>query len=280
MDNARPALRRPADRLCCRESCRVAPLWMRVGLALFISVLLAPRLAVAQDVRVAAAADLQVALPEIAARFERATGFRVQAIFGSSGNISTQIQNGAPYDVFLSADIDYPRRLVELGLGTGDALAAYARGRLVLWSRHDSKVDLKRGLKGLDAETVRRIAIANPAHAPYGRAAVAALRHEGMYDRVSGRLVLGENISQTAQFAQSGNADVGIIALSLALGPSLREAGRYVEIPAAFHPTIEQAALWLKSARNPTAARQFVEFLLQPASREYLQAMGFEPVGQ
>jgi molybdate transport system substrate-binding protein len=255
-------------------------MWMRAGLALFIGVLLAPRPAVAQDVRVAAAADLQVALPELATRFERATSFRVQAIFGSSGNISTQIQNGAPYDVFLSADIEYPRHLVELGLGARDALAAYASGRLVLWSRNDSKVDLKQGLKGLSAGTIRRIAIANPAHAPYGRAAVAALRHEGMYDRVSGRLVLGENISQTAQFAESGNADVGIIALSLALGPSLRAAGRYVEIPAAFHPPIEQAALWLKRARNPTAARQFVEFLQQPASREYLQTMGFEPVAR
>ena len=253
---------------------------MRTALVLLIGVLLAPRPAVAQDVRVAAASDLQIALPELAARFQRATGFQVQAIFGSSGNISTQIQNGAPYDVFLSADIEYPRHLVTLGLGAPDALAAYARGRLVLWSRTDSKVDLKQGLKGLSAETVRRIAIANPAHAPYGRAAVAALRHEGVYDRVSGRLVLGENISQTAQFAQSGNAEVGIIALSLALGPSLRTVGHYVEIPATFHPPIEQAALWLKKAKNPKAARQFVEFLLQPASRAYLQTMGFEPVAR
>ena len=253
---------------------------MRTGFWLFIAVLLAPHVAVAQDVRVAAASDLQVALPELATRFERATGLRVQTIFGSSGNISTQIQNGAPYDVFLSADIEYPRHLVKLGLGSRDALAAYARGRLVLWSRNDSQVDLKQGLKGLGAQTVRRIAIANPAHAPYGRAAVAALRHEGMYDRVSSRLVLGENISQTAQFAESGNAEVGIIALSLALGPSLRAAGRYVEIPTAFHPPIEQAALWLEKARNPTAARRFVAFLLQPASREYLQTMGFEPVAR
>ena len=136
--------------------------------------------------------------------------------------------------MFLSADIAYPRQLVDLGLATGEALAAYARGRIVLWTRNDSKVDLEQGLKGLTADTVRRIAIANPAHAPYGRAAVAALQHEGIYDRVRERLVLGENISQTAQFAQSGNADVGIIALSLALGPSLRTVGRYIEIPAPF----------------------------------------------
>jgi molybdate transport system substrate-binding protein len=245
---------------------------------MLVGALLLAQPALAQDVRVAAASDLQIALPELAARFERATGFRVQTIFGSSGNISTQIQNGAPYDVFLSADIDYPRQLVKLGLADPGALAAYARGRLVLWTRNDSRVDLKQGLKGVSAESVRRIAIANPAHAPYGRAAVAALRHEGVYERVRARLALGENISQTAQFAQSGNADVGIIALSLALGATLRTAGRYVEIPAAFHPPIDQAALWLKRARNPAAARQFVEFLGQPASRQYLQTMGFEPV--
>ncbi len=253
---------------------------MRAVFALFIGVLLGAAPAAAQDVRIAAAADLQVALPELAARFERVTGFTVQTIFGSSGNFATQIQNGAPYDVFLSADIEYPRHLVELGLGTRDALAAYARGRLVLWSRNDSKVDVKRGLKGLTVEAVRRIAIANPAHAPYGRAAVAALRHEGIYERVRPRLVLGENISQTAQFAESGNADVGIIALSLALGPALRAAGHYVEIPATFHPPIEQAALWLKQASNPAAARQFVQFLQQPASRDYLRTMGFEPVAR
>ncbi len=253
---------------------------MRAVFALFIGVLLGAAPAAAQDVRIAAAADLQVALPELAARFERVTGFTVQTIFGSSGNFATQIQNGAPYDVFLSADIEYPRHLVELGLGTRDALAAYARGRLVLWSRNDSKVDVKQGLKGLTVEAVRRIAIANPAHAPYGRAAVAALRHEGIYERVRPRLVLGENISQTAQFAESGNADVGIIALSLALGPALRAAGHYVEIPATFHPPIEQAALWLKQASNPAAARQFVQFLQQPASRDYLRTMGFEPVAR
>jgi molybdate transport system substrate-binding protein len=252
----------------------------RAALGLLIGVLLVAQPAVAQDVTVAAASDLQVALPELVLRFERATGFRVRSIFGSSGNISTQIQNGAPYDVFLSADIEYPRHLVEQKLATRDALAPYARGRLVLWTRNDSKVDLKQGLKGLSAETVRRIAIANPEHAPYGRAAVAALQHEGVYDRVRGRLVLGENISQTAQFAESGNVDVGIIALSLALGPALRAEGRYVEIPAAFHPPIEQAAVWLMRAKNPAAARQFVQFLQQPASAEYLKQMGFEPTSR
>lgn len=253
---------------------------MRAGLWLLVGMLLAARPAVAQDVTVAAASDMQVAFPELAARFERATGLRVQPVFGSSGNIFTQIQNGAPYDVFLSADMEYARRLVELGFAARDGLTAYARGRLVLWTRNDSKVDLKLGLSGLGAEAVRRIAIANPEHAPYGRAAVAALRHEGIYDRVRGRLILGENIAQAAQFAQSGNVDVGILALSLALGPSLRATGRHVEIPATFHPPIEQGAVWLMRAKNPSAARQFVRFLQQPASIAYLRTMGFEPVSR
>jgi molybdate transport system substrate-binding protein len=252
---------------------------MRIGL-LLLPALLAASPAGAQDVTVAAASDLQVALPEVLARFERATGFRVQAVFGSSGNIATQIQNGAPYDVFLSADIAYPRRLIELGLAARDALAAYARGRLVLWTRNDSAVDVEHGVKGLSAAAVRRIAIANPAHAPYGRAAVAALRHEGVYDRVRSRLVLGENISQAAQFAESGNADVGVIALSLAVGPALKTAGRYVEVPAAFHPPIEQGAIWLTRAKNPAAARRFVQFLQEPSTAAYLGSMGFAPVAR
>lgn len=252
----------------------------RAGLWLLAGMLLVVPPAGAQDVTVAAASDLQVALPELAARFQRATGFRVQPVFGSSGNLSTQIQNGAPYDVFLSADMDYVRRLVELGLAARDGMTAYARGRLVLWTLNDSKVDLKQGLKGLGGDAVHRIAIANPEHAPYGRAAVAALRHEGIYDRVHGRLILGENIAQAAQFVQSGNVDAGILALSLALGPSLRTAGRYVEIPATFHPPIEQGAAWLMRAKNPSAARQFVRFLQQPPSIDYLRTMGFEPVSR
>jgi molybdate transport system substrate-binding protein len=250
------------------------------ALPLLIAVLFAVTPAAAQDVTVAAASDLQVALPVLAQRFERATGYRVQPIFGSSGNIAAQIQNGAPYDVFLSADVVYARRLVELRLAAPDALTAYARGRLVLWTRKESTLDLRQGLKGLGGPSVRRIAIANPEHAPYGRAAVAALRHEGIYDRVRGRLILGENISQAAQFAQSGNVDAGIIALSLALGPALKAAGRYVEIPASAHPPIEQAAVWLLRARRPAAARRFLQFLREPSSVEYLRTMGFEAAGR
>src|SRR5206468_9754557 len=168
----------------------------------------APR-CLAQGLTVAAASDLQSALPAIASRFENATGQPVRLTFGSSGNFFAQIQNGAPFDLFLSADIDYPRRLASSGLAERGSLREYAVGRVVLWTRTDSGVDVKRGLAVLEDSRVRRIAIANPEHAPYGRAAVAALRHEGLYDRVRDKFVLGENISQAAQFADSGSADVG-----------------------------------------------------------------------
>ena len=225
------------------------------------------------DVRVAAASDLQAALPGLIARFQKETGLRVQSTFGSSGNFFTQIQNGAPFDVFLSADIEYPRRLQVAGLGEG--VVSYGTGRLVLWTRRDSGIDLKRGLPVLLDARVRRIAIANPQHAPYGRAAVAALQAQRLYEKVRDRLVFGENIAQTAQFAQSGNADVGILALALAVGPALKASGTYVEIPASLHPPIEQGAIVLRSARDAAAARRFIAFLGRRDTVDSLKQAGF-----
>jgi len=235
----------------------------------------APVTAGAGALRVAAAADLQAALPAIAAQFERDTGQRVALTFGSSGNFSTQIENGAPFDVFMSADIDYPKRLEQAGLADRGSLYEYATGRLVLWTRRDSGIDLTSGLAVLADPRVRRIAIANPAHAPYGRAAVAAIRHEQLYDRVQSKFVLGENISQTAQFAHSGNADVGLIALALALSPSLKAAGSWVDVPVAFYPPIEQAAVVVASSKQKDLARRFVESLKQPPVKAILQSYGF-----
>jgi len=229
--------------------------------------------AVAQDLTVAAASDLQAVLPAVAAQFEKDTGRKVTAIYGSSGNFYTQIQNGAPFDVFMSADIDYPKRLQQAG--RAEQLYEYATGHIVLWTRNDSGFDLSGGLAALVDPKVKKIAIANPQHAPYGRAAVAALRHEQLYDRVKGKLVMGENISQTAQFAQSGNAQVGIIALSLALGPVLKADGTYVEIPTEFHPRIEQAAVVISKSSHEALARQFIDALKQPAMVKILQSYGF-----
>jgi len=224
---------------------------------------------------VAAASDLQAVLPTLAARFEQQTGVSVRLTLGSSGNFFSQLQNGAPFDVFLSADLDYPERLVAAGLGLHDSLFAYATGRIVVWARKDTGLDLRRGLQALTDPRVRRIAIANPAHAPYGRAAVAALRHERLYDAVKSQFVLGENISQTAQFVQSGNAEAGILALSLALAPALKRSGVYIEIPATFHPPIRQGAVVLTASRHQASARQFLEFMKRPDIAQLLRDSGF-----
>jgi molybdate transport system substrate-binding protein len=250
---------------------------MRAGRgALIVAyLLLACRLVVAQSLTVAAASDLQSALPAIAAQFEKDTGHRVALIFGSSGNFFTQIQNGAPFDVLLSADIDYTKRLEGSGQAERGSLYEYATGHLVLWTRSDSGIDVRRGLTVLTDVRVRHVAIANPEHAPYGRAAVAALRHEQLYERVQGKFVLGENISQAAQFAQSGSAEVGVLALSLALSPALKSSGTYVDIPESWYPPIEQAAVVLSSSRQKALARQFVDYLKAPASVRTLQEYGF-----
>jgi molybdate transport system substrate-binding protein len=225
----------------------------------------------------AAASDLQSVLPALASRFERETSRRVTLTFGSSGNFFSQIQNGAPFDLFFSADVDYPRRLEAAGLAEPGTLQPYAIGRLVLYASKASGLDLGRGLAVLTDARVRRIAIANPEHAPYGRAAVAALTHERLYDQVRSKLVLGENISQAAQFVQSGNAQAGLLALSLALGPALRASGTYVDVPASFYPSIEQAAVMLKASSRKDTARQFLAFLGRPEIGQILNDAGFLP---
>jgi molybdate transport system substrate-binding protein len=242
-----------------------------VSLSLF-----AAAAAIAQPLRVAAASDLQAALPAIAAGFEQATGHAVALTFGSSGNFFTQVENGAPFDVFLSADIDYARELERDGQAEKGSLYRYATGRIVLWIRNDSTIDLTRGLAVLADPSVRKVAIANPDHAPYGRAAVAALHQAGIHDRVQAKLVRGENIAQAAQFVQSGNADAGIVALSLALAPALKASGRYVEIPDAFYPPLEQAAVVIAASKQKAIGRQFVDFLKQPESARTLQQFGFD----
>lgn len=225
--------------------------------------------------RVAAASDLQAALPGIVRDFERDANATVTVSFGSSGNFFAQIQNGAPYDVFLSADIDYPRQLVASKHADASSLYRYATGRIVLWTRTDSGIDVQRGLSVLKDARVRRIAIANPKLAPYGRAAEAALRQAQLHDVVRRKLVIGDNISQTAQLVDSGNADVGIIALALALGPALRASGRYAEIPGSAHPPIEQAAVIVSASKNKALARELLAYLMRPEVARQLHDFGF-----
>jgi molybdate transport system substrate-binding protein len=235
----------------------------------------APQDATRRTLTVAAASDLQAALPELIRRFERDARASVTVSFGSSGNFFAQIQNGAPYDVYFSADIDYPRQLVANKHADGATLYQYATGRIVLWTRKSSGIDVKSGLKGLTDARIMRVAIANPKFAPYGRAAEAALRSDKVYDAVRGKLVLGENISATAQLVDSGNADVGIIALSLALGPALRASGTYSEIPASAHPPIEQALVVVSASKNKALAHEFVSYVKRPEIAEVLHGFGF-----
>jgi molybdate transport system substrate-binding protein len=229
----------------------------------------------AQDIRVAAAADLKFALDELGTRYEKQTGSKIDLSYGSSGNFLAQIQNGAPFDLFLSADIEYPRKLEAAGLAEPGTLYEYALGRIVIWMPADTRVDLsKLGWKTLLDPSIQKIAIGNPEHAPYGRAAVAALRSAGVYEQVRAKLVYGENIAQAAQFVASGNAQAGILALSLAISPPMRRGKRW-EIPAIMHPPIEQAAVILKSAKDRDGARAFLTFLKSAEARKILESYGF-----
>jgi molybdate transport system substrate-binding protein len=232
--------------------------------------------ALAQEITVAAAADLSAALPEIVTRYKAQTGRDVKLTFGSSGNLATQIRNGAPFDVFFSADEDYPEQLGVDGLADAATLYRYAIGRLVLWVPSDSPVDLtKLGVQALLDPAIKKISIANPQHAPYGRAAEAALRHSGVYDQISSKLVLGENVSQAAQFVESGNAQAGLIALSHALAPSLKDKGRYWLVPLDFYPTLNQAAIVLTHSKQQEAAHKFLDFVRSPEAAALLKSHGF-----
>ena len=240
-----------------------------------LSALLTLRTASAQELRVAAAADLQFALDELAAQYQKQTGRKIDVSYGSSGNFFAQIQNGAPFDVLLSADIEYPRKLEAAGLAEPGTLYKYAVGRIVIWMPADTHADLaKLGWKALLEPGIGKIAIANPEHAPYGRAAVAALRNAGIYDQVRPKLVYGENIAQAAQFVSSRNAQAGILALSLATSPPMRDGKRW-EIPANLHAPIEQGAVILKNAKNKEGAREFLTFLKSGAGRKILDSYGF-----
>jgi molybdate transport system substrate-binding protein len=230
---------------------------------------------VAEDLSVAAAADLNFALKEIAQQYQRDTGNSVKLSFGSSGNFFVQLQNGAPFDIFLSADIDYPQKLANAGLADKATLYRYAVGKIVLWIPKNSKLDLKKGMTVLLDPSITKIAIANPAHAPYGRAAEEALKKADLYDRIQSKLVLGENISQAAQFVQTGNAEIGILAESLASSPAMQSAGHHVEVPADLYTPIQQGAVVMKSSPHQQAAKTFLDYLKRPGTRKIMKKYGF-----
>src|SRR3984893_4818911 len=229
----------------------------------------------AQSVKVAAAADLKFAMAELASQFEKQSGAKLDVTYGSSGNFLTQLQNGAPFDLFFSADSEYPKKLEAAGLTAPGTLREYAVGHIVIWTPSDSEINAaKDGWKSLLDPRVKKIAIASPEHAPYGRAAVAALKKAGIYEQVKDKLVYGENISQAAEFVQSGNAQAGIVALSLALSPAMRN-GKKWEIPADSYPPIKQAVVLLKGSKNKDAARRFLDFVSGSQGLEILQRFGF-----
>lgn len=228
-----------------------------------------------KTIRVAAAADLKFAMEELSKGFEAKTGTRVDITTGSSGNFFAQIRNGAPFDLFFSADMDYPKKLEASGFAEPGTLYEYALGGIVIWTPANSPLDVAKDRWSalLDAH-VQKIAIANPSLAPYGRAAVAALQKEGIYEQVKGMLVYGENISQAAQFVQSGNAQAGIIAHSLALSPGMK-GGKMWVIPLDMHPPIEQGAAVLKGAKSKAEGLKFLSFVKSAAGRTILEKYGF-----
>ena len=239
---------------------------------------IAARALAAESITVAAAADLNYALNELANRFEATSGVKVTLSFGASGNLFSQIQSGAPFDLFFSADEDYPKKLASAGLADASSLRIYALGLLVLWVPNNSPFDpQKLQMELLTQPAITRIAIANPQHAPYGRAAMSAIEHYGLKDKLSGKLVFGENVSQAAQFVQSGNAQAGLIAVSLAKSPAMESAGRFWVLPTDSYPELKQAVVIVSASQHKKAAQAFLDFVLSPEGAATLQKYGLTP---
>jgi molybdate transport system substrate-binding protein len=256
------------SKCCSKIAALVSVLILVVHLA-FASV------ASSQELRIAAAADLKFAMDDLVGQYEKQSRTKVSVTYGSSGNLFSQLENGAPFDLFFSADSEYVKKLEAAGFAEPGTARLYAIGLIVIWTPADSKVDVPgQGWKALLNPAVEKIAVANPDHAPYGRAAISALQKAGIYDAVKSKLVYGENISQAAQFVQSGTAHAGIIALSLAKSPAMRDGQRW-DIPANLYAPLEQTAVVLKSSANKTAARAFLDFVLSPAGRGTLAKYGF-----
>jgi molybdate transport system substrate-binding protein len=231
----------------------------------------------APPLSIAAASDLRYVLDDLVVLFREAhPGTEVATSYGSSGNFFAQLLNNAPFDLFLSADVAYPRQLIERGIARPESLFTYADGRLVVWVPASSSLDVVAlGLKALTDPSVTRIAIANPEHAPYGRAAEAALRSTGLLSEVKPKLILGDNVSQTLQFVQSGAAQAGIVALSLAVAPAVAPSGRYWLVPSDAHPRLEQGGVIMRVAARADAAQAFRTFMQGDQARKALARDGF-----
>jgi molybdate transport system substrate-binding protein len=230
-----------------------------------------------KELRVAAAADLQPVMPVLSQAYQQATGVKLVVSFGSSSTLATQILGGAPMDIFLGADFTYPEKVVAAGLADGSAPTVYAKGTLVLWTRNDSGL-LPLSVERLTDPRVKTVAIANELHAPYGRAAAAALRKMKMYDEVSPHLVVGENITQTAQFVESGNAQLGLISLTAASTDHFKEIGTYVLVPTSQYPAILQYAVVMQKSDRKAEAHAFLDWLLSSPVQGTLPKLGLGAV--
>ena len=239
----------------------------------------------AEEIAVAAASDLNYALKDAAARYERKTGDKINLTFGSSGNFFSQIRSGAPYDIFFSADMDYPKKLAADGLLDPASLRTYAIGDLVLWYRRGIDMGPSRMPHDdiaaiLEMPEIKRIAIANPEHAPYGRAAVAALESLGIRQKIAGKLVFGENVSQAAQFAESGNAQAALIPLALAVSSAMKAAGSYKQLPPDSYPELQQGVAIVSSSHHKKAAQAFIDYISSPEGAGILKQYGFRVPAQ
>ncbi len=228
------------------------------------------------NILVAAASNLRFAMHEICRDFQKENpSIQTKVSYGSSGNFFAQIKQGAPFDIFLSADAAYPELLEKEGLTVEGMSKTYAVGEIVLWFPKYSKVDSDKGMQTVTFPEVKKLAIANPKHAPYGRAAEESLRYYGLWEKVEGKLIYGENISQTAQFVHTGAADAGIVALSLAISPKMLQEGRYWVIPDESHSDIEQIYVVLKKGKGKKSVRKFLDFIHGEKGSKILSRYGF-----
>lgn len=245
---------------------------------LSVLLVLATGSAWAGSLTIAAAADLKYAMAEVVTNFRASRpGDRVEVIYGSSGKFYTQIVNGAPFDLYFSADIAYPRELAKQGLTAGP-VRPYALGRIVLWSLKPELAGVP--LKQLPQAPIRKFAIANPQHAPYGLRAMEALEHQGVWQAMQPKLVMGENVAHAAQFVDSGAADAGIVALALVLSPTLKDKGAWTLIPDAWHEPLEQGCVVTRRAGGNALAAAFADYMDSPPARAVMRRYGFVLPGE
>jgi len=230
----------------------------------------------AKEIRIAAAADLQTVLPVLAPLYEKKTGVKLVISYGSSGNLAKQIQQGMPVDLFLGADYTFPEQIVAANLADTKDAIPYAKGTLVLWTRKDTPFQ-PLSLDSLSDPRVQKIAIADEIRAPYGRAAVAALTHMHLYDQLKPKFVIGENISQAGQFVESGNAQLGLISLTMAMSEHFKQLGTYVLVPNVY-PEIRQCAVVLARSEHRTEAHAFLDWLLSSEIQSELPKLGLSSV--